>query len=80
MCVHIIVGHGPDGIGCDNHGELVAALGGLPVYHAEIDTWDLTDEDCLCGILPDATARKFGYRVAPELSTYSDVVLARDLH
>lgn len=80
MCVRILIGEGADGIECDNHGELVNALGGAPVYDARVDTSDLTEGDCLCGIDPAATAHKFGYRVADCRSDWGEIVLVRNLH
>lgn len=80
MCIHIVVRNGTTETECWCCGELAQAIGGRPLFHEAVDTDDLDADDCLCGVLPEATAAAYGYVVAQDRSECGDVVLERRLH
>jgi hypothetical protein len=69
MCNEVII----NGTLCSNHGELVAAIGGEPIY--KYDDMDITPEDCLCNIDVEKTAEKFGLTIDRELSNNCEIVM-----
>ena len=57
MCKEVIV----DGECCSTHGELKAEIGGDAVFLPAVT--DVTDQDCLCGLDVEATAKQYGLTV-----------------
>jgi hypothetical protein len=71
MCKEVIIGD----TACSNHGELTEALGGVPAYkHDE----DITDDDCLCGIDVEETAKRYNLTIDGELSDHWQTVMRKD--
>lgn len=71
MCRDVII----DGTLCGTHGELKAEIGGDPIYQPGITEGE--DDDCLCGIDVDATAKQFGLTVDRDLSHDGETIMFR---